>query len=82
MVSTTIAKWGNSNGVRLPKKLLDEAGLHEEQPVELVAAEGTIVIRPLLRPRTLDELFAYYEGAYRPREMKWSDVQTKGRDNA
>ncbi len=77
MQSTTIARWGNSNGVRLPRRLLDEAGLHEDQPVELAAVEGTIVIRPLLRPQTLDELFTYYEGDYQPQEVAWGDARAE-----
>lgn len=71
MPSTTIAKWGNSSGVRLPRQLLDEAGLHEDQAVELVATEGTIIIRPCRPARTLDDLFAGYDGGYEPKEMEW-----------
>ncbi len=40
---------GNSQGVRLPKSLLEEAQLAEE--VELEAAPGRIVIRAVKRPR-------------------------------
>jgi antitoxin MazE len=40
---------GNSRGVRLPKPLLQEAGLTDE--VDIRARKGAIVIRPLGRPR-------------------------------
>ena len=39
-----IVRIGNSRGIRLPKPLLEEAGLGEE--VELRAPEGSILISP------------------------------------
>ena len=39
-----IVRVGNSRGVRIPKALLEEAGLPDE--VELHARAGTITIRP------------------------------------
>lgn len=39
-----IVRIGNSRGIRLPKPLLEEAGLGEE--VELRATEGSILISP------------------------------------
>ena len=44
-----IVRVGNSRGVRLPKALLDQAGLADE--VELVAEPGRIVIEAAARPR-------------------------------
>lgn len=44
-----IVRVGNSRGVRLPKPLLDEAGLPEE--VEIHAEPGRIVIEAAVRPR-------------------------------
>jgi len=41
---------GNSRGVRLPKPLLEEAGLTDE--VEIRARKGAIVIERVGRPRT------------------------------
>lgn len=41
---------GNSRGVRLPKLMIEEAGLADE--VELQVREGAVVIRPLRAPRS------------------------------
>ena len=46
---TKIVRIGNSQGVRLPKALLEQSGLGEE--VELEVAGDQIVIRPLRQPR-------------------------------
>ena len=44
-----IVRIGNSRGVRLPKPLIEEAGLGEE--VELRVRNGAIVIAPAAGPR-------------------------------
>jgi len=44
-----IVRIGNSRGVRLPKPLIEQAGLGEE--VELHVQEGAIVIRTATQPR-------------------------------
>ena len=44
-----IVRVGNSRGVRLPKPLLDEAGLSDE--VEIHAEPGRIIIESALQPR-------------------------------
>ena len=43
-IRTHIIKIGNSQGVRIPKVLLDQSALRDE--VELEVLEGQIVIRP------------------------------------
>lgn len=44
-----IVRIGNSRGVRLPKPLIEEAGLGED--VQLKVRAGTIVIAPATGPR-------------------------------
>lgn len=41
---------GNSRGVRLPKPLIEEAGLDKE--VDITIRRGEIVIRPVGKPRS------------------------------
>ncbi len=47
---TKLIAIGNSRGVRIPKPLIEEAGITEE--VEIRARKGEIVIRPIKRPRS------------------------------
>jgi antitoxin MazE len=49
VMKTRIIKIGNSQGVRIPKLLLDQTGLGEE--VELEVQQNQIVIRPAHRAR-------------------------------
>ena len=49
-MSTTIQKWGNSLGVRLPLELAYRYGLRQGSPVSLVAAPDTTMLEPLSAP--------------------------------
>jgi len=62
-VRTRLVQIGNSRGVRLPKPLLQEAGLTDQ--VEIRAREGVIVIQRVGRPRE-----GWAEAAREMRERK------------
>ncbi len=55
---TEIARWGNSLAVRLPKQVLEQAGLSEGVPVELVVESGTVVLRPAKPRYDINKLIA------------------------
>ena len=48
-MKTRLVRIGNSRGVRLPKPLIEEAGLPEQ--VELRVRDGAIIIAPMSGPR-------------------------------
>ena len=55
----TIAKWGNSRAIRIPKELALETGLDFGSKVELVLEKGELRIVPVKKSRyTLEELVA------------------------
>ena len=63
---TTIQKWGNSQGVRLPKTILDVLLLQENDTVEIVTDNNSIIIKKATRKRrakkSLEERFSNYTG--------------------
>lgn len=44
-----IVRIGNSQGIRIPKALLEQTGFGEE--VDLEVRDGQIILRPLAQPR-------------------------------
>ncbi len=48
-MKTNIVRIGNSQGVRIPKRLLEQTGLQGE--VEITAEDDSVVIRPVKTPR-------------------------------
>lgn len=71
---TKVQKWGNSQGVRVPLKLLEEARLTVGDEVDVTVQEGTIVISPSQRIRgryRLEDLLAQMPEDYQPAEEDW-----------
>ena len=77
----TIQKWGNSQGVRLPKVILEVLLLQENDPVEIVAENDAIVIRKPAKKRrakkSLEERFENYTGDYKCEEYDWGKPMGK-----
>lgn len=78
MVTATLTKWGNSQGILIPKRICEEAGLVVGDRVVIDVQKGNILIKQPDKPRyrrkrttTIEELFAGYNGGYRPEEMDW-----------
>jgi antitoxin MazE len=52
-----IQKWGNSLALRIPKTFVTEAGLAENDSVEISLVDGKIVVNPVIEePVSLAEL--------------------------
>ncbi|RLD06485.1 MAG: AbrB/MazE/SpoVT family DNA-binding domain-containing protein [Chloroflexota bacterium] len=51
MINTRIIKIGNSQGIRIPKLILEQTGLEDAAEVELEVRKGEIVVRQTSRPR-------------------------------
>lgn len=49
-MKTRLVRIGNSRGIRLPKPIIEEAGLTDE--VEVRVREGAIIIAPSMAPRS------------------------------
>ena len=58
-MKTRVQKWGNSLALRIPKSFANEVGLQRETSVEVLLADGKLVITPLSQPKpTLKQLLA------------------------
>ena len=55
-MSAKIKKWGNSLGVRIPKTIIDKAKLDENSEVEIEHKNGNIIIMPIRKKYSLDQL--------------------------
>lgn len=75
---TTIQRWGNSQAIRLPKAVLEKAGLRANDRVEIVAENGYLMVVPSKKHLTLRERAANYMGEYRPQE--WDTGKPAGKE--
>jgi antitoxin MazE len=73
---TKIQKWGNSQGLRLSKQVLEDARITIGEDVDVTAREGVIVIAPVKRvrgKRSLQELVSRIPKNYETEEIDWGN---------
>ncbi len=46
-MNVTIQKWGNSQGIRIPKIVLEQANLSENDQVELTVLDDSIILKKI-----------------------------------
>ena len=79
IMTTTLQKWGNSQGIRLPKPLIKALGLKESAEVKLSLEpeRNAIVITAVKPPRKtrgrhrIEDLVAAMPRKYRAEEFGW-----------
>jgi antitoxin MazE len=70
-MTARIQKWGNSQGLRVPKPLLDAGHFTVGEEVEMFAEVGQLIIRPAVKPKTklkIQDLVARMPKGYKPHE--------------
>lgn len=73
---TRIQKWGNSQGLRLPKQVLEDAHLSLGDDVDVTVQDGLIVIAPARRVRgkqNLKDLVSRIPKDYEAEEVDWGE---------
>jgi len=71
---TRIQKWGNSQGLRLAKQVLEDAHITIGDDVNVTVRDGVIVVAPARRirgKRSLQELVARIPRNYKTEETDW-----------
>jgi antitoxin MazE len=73
---TKVQKWGNSQGLRFTKHILDEAQIEVGDEVEVLVQDGSIIVKPTTKVRgkyDLKELVAKMPKDYKPSEEDWGE---------
>ena len=72
-MTTKIKRWGNGNGILLPKVILDMLSLKAEDYLSIELIDDKIILSPAKKKGlTLAERFANYNGQTKQEEY-WSD---------
>ena len=75
-LAATISKWGNGQGIRLPKTLMELLEWENNDKLEIIVEKGNKRIRKAERKRkSIQELFANYKGEYKNQEINWGEPQ-------
>ena len=73
---TKIQKWGNSQGLRLTKNVLEDARLEVGDEVDVAVRDDIIVIAPIRKIRgryRLEDLVAQIPEDYHAGEVDWGE---------
>jgi antitoxin MazE len=74
-----LKKWGNSQGIRIPKHILEEALLNENDYVELIIKDGGIFLKRNEQKHVpLKERIKNYNGNYKVSE--WNTGKNIGKE--
>lgn len=57
-----VKEWGNSQGIRLAKEILQDAGIELNETLDVFVSNGTITLSKAFRHKTLEERVANYDG--------------------
>ncbi|NLD36040.1 MAG: AbrB/MazE/SpoVT family DNA-binding domain-containing protein [Desulfatiglans sp.] len=71
---TKIQKWGNSQGLRLAKQVLEDAHISIGDDVDVTAKDGIIVVAPVRKVRgkcSLQELVSRIPKNRKAEEIDW-----------
>ena len=75
-MTITIQKWGNRQGVRIPKKILDTVKWTEGEQIIIIVDNGKLIMEKAKEKRkNIKELFADYQGIYEPIDVDWGNPE-------
>jgi len=75
-----IQKWGNSQGIRVPKSILEQCHISIGEELEILAEGEEITIKPISKIRgkyKLDDLVKKIPHDYKTKETDWGLPQGK-----
>ena len=75
MSTVTLSKWGNGQGILLPKQLCEKLGLQIGDKLKIDAQEGKLTIKPVKSYR-IEDLLEGYTGP-KPEEYDWGKPMGK-----
>ena len=73
-----IQKWGNSQGIRIPKKMLETLDLKVNDSISIEEGENCLKIKKVEEKLSnIEKLFLNYEGEYEKIDLDWDNEVDK-----
>ena len=76
-METQVVKWGNGQGIRIPRLVMNELGIRVNDTLLMEIEDGKIILRrKTFRHRSLEERVAAYGGKLGPyTEYDWGEPE-------
>ena len=75
MDQVAIRAWGNSQGIRLNKDIMDKMDLKVSDVLDIEISDGTIILRKAFRHKTFEERLAEYGNEISVCDFDWGELQ-------
>ena len=75
ITQTTVSAWGNSQGVRLNKSVLEAAQISLSDILQVEAEEDIIILRKVPKHRSFAERLSEYGGEITICDFDWGEPQ-------
>lgn len=75
MSEVTVTSWGNSQGIRIPKAVLDRLNIHVSDTLQMDVKNDTIVLRKKLPHKSFEERLADYNGEISVYSYDWGEPE-------
>ena len=73
MEQVVLNHWGNSQGIRIPKSILEKAQLKVSDVLDIDVVDDAIVLRKAFKHKTFEERLAEYDGQISIQEFDWGE---------
>jgi len=73
MEETYVKAWGNSQGIRIPKLILDELDIKISDKLQISIENGAIVLKKVFEHKTFEERLAEYNGEISVYDFDWGE---------
>ncbi len=71
---TQVKSWGNGQGIRFSKELLDSLGIHLNEYLQVNVVNGDIILSKTFKHKTLEERAEEFDGNLGPyEEFDWGN---------
>lgn len=75
-MQTQVKTWGNSQGIRISKEILQQAGIKKDDILDIKISDGMIMLVKSFRHKTLEERAADYDGQLKlDGEYDWGEPE-------
>lgn len=73
MEQVTIKPWGNSQGIRISKEILDNLNLKVNDTLQIKTSDDSIILKKAFRHKSFKERLAEYDGKISVIDYEWGN---------
>ncbi len=77
MLQAALRTWGNSQGIRIPKEILEQMHLQVSDVLEISVENDSIILKKQFRHKTFEERLAEYDGKITVSDFDWGQPAGK-----